>query len=142
MINDDNSDIELLINTNKTQQAVLENELNKTTLQLNNLYDLLEQGIYSKEIFIERFNAIKNKITEINNKQKLLKEEYHKIVSSKNKKEIIIPKIENVIDTYETSKDIVLKNKLLKDVLQKVEYLKINPNNKEDFKLKLFLKLY
>ena len=34
-----------------------------------------------------------------------------------------------------------MKNELLKSVLEKVEYTKITPKDKDDFKLKLFPKI-
>ena len=57
-------------------------------------------------------------------------------------KQILIPKIEKVIEQYYQTDNIDLKNKLLKSVLQRVDYIKVNPKNKDDFKLKLFPKLY
>lgn len=142
LISRDNSDIELMLNTNKNNKIELQNELNKISLQLNNLYDLLEQGIYSKEVFAERLNILNTKSSEINKEIQILESEYKKLSNTKNNKEILVPKIENVILSYYETNDIELKNKLLKSVLQKVEYIKINPKNKDDFQLKLFPKLY
>ncbi len=142
IVNDDNSDIDFMLNSNKENQLALDNELKKINSQLNNLYDLLEQGIYSKEIFKERFNILNSKISEISTKQKILQKEYNDIINSKNNKEILIPKIEKVIKTYYETDNVQLKNKLLKSVLQKVEYTKTNPKSKEDFSLKLYPKLH
>ena len=142
LISKDNSDIELMLNTNKNNKIELQNELNKISLQLNNLYDLLEQGIYSKEIFTERLNILNSKSSELNKEIQILELEYKKLSDSKNNKEILIPKIESVIESYYDTDNAELKNKLLKSVLKKVEYKKINPKNKDDFQLKLFTKLY
>lgn len=142
LVKNDNTDIELMLEFNQNSQLELQNELTKTSLQLNNLYDLLEQGIYSKETFIERLNILNSKIAEINKEIKKLEEEYRKISNTKNNKEILIPKIENVIESYYEADNAELKNKLLKSVLQEVEYIKINPKDKDDFQLKLFPKLY
>lgn len=141
IIDKDETDINLLLETNQNQQIKLDNDLNQLNIQLNNLYDLLEQGVYTKELFLERLDILKNKIEEINNEKNSLKEEYNNIIKSKNNKEILIPKIEKVIDTYDTTNNFEFKNKLLKSVLQKVEYTKINPVDKYDFKLKLYPKL-
>lgn len=64
------------------------------------------------------------------------------ILKSKNNKEILVPKIENVIDSYYETDNIELKNRLLKSVLEKVTYTKINPKSKDDFKLTLYPKIY
>ena len=84
----------------------------------------------------------KQQIENISEHIKQLEKNNKDILKGKNNKEVLIPKIEKVIDTYYETENIELKNKLLKSVLEKVEYLKINPKNKDDFKLKLYLKLY
>ena len=142
LINKDNTDIDLMLNLNCETKNNLQIELNKTQLQLNNLYDLLEQGIYNKETFIERLNVLKSKIDDLEGQIIKIDEDCEKISKSKNNKEVLIPKIENVINTYSSTDDIILKNKLLKSVLKKVNYTKINPKDKDDFKLVLFPKLY
>lgn len=142
LINNDNSDIDLLLNINTANQNRLNDELQKSNLQLNNIYDLLEQGVYTKETFNERLNLLKSKIEELNKQIDSLKKETSEIMQKKNNKQILIPKIEKVIEQYYQTDNIDLKNKLLKSVLQRVDYIKVNPKNKDDFKLKLFPKLY
>lgn len=140
--NNNNTDIDelLLLNQNSIDNYI--SELDKTKMQLNKTYDLLEQDIYTKEEFVDRSNMLKNQIKEINKNIDALKTEKDKILKSKNNKEILIPKIENVIDAYYETDSIELKNKLLKSVLVKVTYLKINPKTKDDFKLTLYPKIY
>lgn len=142
LINNDNSDIDelLIINQQSLDNYIL--ELDKLKNQLNKTYDLLEQEVYTKEIFVERSNVLKAQIKEINSNIEILKEEKKKILKRKNNKEILVPKIENVIDSYYQTDNIELKNKLLKSVLEKVTYTKINPKSKDDFKLTLYPKIY
>ena len=64
----------------------------------------------------------------------LLLDIYHKdlVCQIKNQKEIIIPKLENIIDLYynlETAED---KNILLKSIINKVTYLKTEKAIKKD----------
>ena len=120
---------------------VLKNELNKLKIQLNKTYDLLEQEIYTKDIFIERSSLLKQQIKDTNNNIIKLESQKKQIIAKKNNREILIPKIENVIDSYFETNDIKMKNELLKSVLEKVEYTKITPKDKDDFKLKLFPKI-
>lgn len=139
--NNDNSDIEMLLKISDDSILNYRTELEKLKLQLNKTYDLLEQEVYTKDIFIERSNLLKHQIKEIDNNITKLEVEKKHIIATKNNKEILIPKIENVIDSYYETNDIQIKNKLLKDVLEKVEYIKINPKDKDDFNLKLFPKI-
>ena len=117
-------------------------ELEKTKMQLTKTYDLLEQDIYTKEVFVERSNILKNQIKEITQNITNLENERKKILNNKNSKEILIPKIENVIDAYYETNNIELKNQLLKSVIEKVTYEKINPQSKDDFKLTIYPKIY
>lgn len=142
LINNDNSDIDELLTMNQQSMNNYIAELEKTKNQLNKTYDLLEQEIYTKEIFIERSNTLKSQIKEINSNIEDLKEDKEKILNRKNNKEILVPKIENVIDSYYQTDNIELKNKLLKSVLEKVTYSKINPKTKDDFRLTLYPKIY
>lgn len=142
LINNDDSDIEVLLQINKDSLSNNESELEKLKQQLNKTYDLLEQDIYTKEIFLERSNLIKQQIGTINTNIENLKKERNKITKNKNNKQILIPKIEKVIESYYLANTIEKKNQLLKSVLEKVEYLKIAPKSKEDFNLKLYPKLY
>lgn len=140
-INNDNSDIYSLIDMNNKSIDNFKSELEKNQSQLNRTYDLLEQEIYTKEVFLERSNYLKQQIKGIAQHIKQLEEENKDILKRKNNKEILIPKIEKVIDAYYETENIDLKNKLLKSILEKVEYFKIAPKDKDDFKLKLYPKI-
>lgn len=140
-INNDNSDIYSLIDMNNKSIDNFKSELEKNQSQLNKTYDLLEQEIYTEEVFLERSNYLKQQIKGIAQHIKQLEEENKDILKRKNNKEILIPKIEKVIDAYYETENIDLKNKLLKSILEKVEYFKITPKDKDDFKLKLYPKI-
>ena len=142
LVNNDNSDFENQLEINNIAVQNCKSELDKLSFQLNNTYDLLEQGIYSNEIFINRSTLLRKQINELNEKIKDLEKQRDKIISSQKNKEIIIPQIKKVLDTYYKTDSAKLKNQLLKSVLEKVEYLKENPKNPEDFTLKLYPKLY
>lgn len=142
LTSNNNSDIDELLTLNQQSIDNYLVELEKLKKQLNKTYDLLEQDIYTKEVFAERSNTLKVQIKEINTNIENLKEEQKKILKSKNNKEILVPKIKNVIDSYFETDNVELKNKLLKSVLEKVTYTKINPKSKDDFKLTLYPKIY
>lgn len=142
LINNDNGDIDELLKINQQGIDNYNLELNKLKNQLNKTYDLLEQDIYTKEIFVERSNMLNSQIKEVSCNIQKLEHEKKNILKSKNNKEILVPKIENVIDSYYETDNIELKNRLLKSVLEKVTYTKINPKSKDDFKLTLYPKIY
>lgn len=140
--NNDNTDIETSLKINENSILNYKTELEKLKLQLNNTYDLLEQEVYTKEVFIERSSLLKQQIKDIDKNILDLEDEKNKILKAKNNKQLLIPKIENVIEVYKKTDSVKRRNKLLKSILEKVEYFKINPKDKNDFKLKLYPKLH
>ena len=107
-------------------------ELEKENAKLNKIYDFLENGIYNKDEFLKRSKSIKENIERLEDKLKEYTELLNKNNEIKNEKDMAIPKLENAIDLYyklETAKD---KNILLKSILAKVTYLKIEKAIKKD----------
>ena len=112
--------------------SITKKELEKESAKLNKIYEFLENGIYNNDEFINRSKAIKDNIQCLESKL----EEYNSILQKnteiQNQKEIIIPKLENIIDLYynlETAED---KNILLKSIISKVTYLKTKKAIKKD----------
>ena len=122
----------------------LKTEHDKLKSQLNNAYDLVEQGIYSADVFIERSNALKAKIeqneTETNKIEYELKEEQKRDEQKRN----IIPKVENLLEVYDTIESVEAKNALLKEVIEKVVYRKDKGGrwgDPEDYEIIVYPKL-
>ncbi len=122
---DDNEIIELSISS-------IKKKLEKETVKLNKIYDFLENDIYSKDEFINRSKAIKDTIENLENKLKEYTELPNKNNKIQNKKEIMIPKLENVIDLYYKLEAAEDKNILLKSIISKVTYLKVEKAIKKD----------
>lgn len=102
----------------------LKNELNKLNTQKEKLFDFLERGIYTEEIFVDRFKKIEDRISNLTDElNKLTKQSKSKI----NKETII--HIKNIIEEYKIEEDISLKNKLLKTILNKIEYTRNTETN-------------
>ena len=74
--------------------AATKKELEKENTKLNKIYDFLENGIYSKEEFIERSKAIKDNIQNLESKIKEYNSLLQKNDEIQTQKETIIPKLE------------------------------------------------
>ena len=100
--------------------------------KLANIYDYLEGGTYTREMFLERYQVISDTIANI----KLNIEEFEKKIELESKKEevkeVIITKVENILDLYNELQNAEEKNKLLKAIVKKVEYLKTEKAIKKD----------
>lgn len=119
--NNSNSDNNKLI---EKSIAATKKELEKENTKLNKIYDFLENGIYSKEEFIERSKAIKDNIQNLESKIKEYNSLLQKNDEIQTQKKTIIPKLENIIDLYDKLETAEDKNILLKSIFEKVSYLK------------------
>ncbi len=122
-------------------------ELEKENAKLNKIYEFLENGMYNNDEFISRSKTIKNNIQSLGNKL----EEYNSILQKnleiQNQKEIIIPKLENIMDLYYNLERAEDKNILLNSIISKVTYLKTEKAIKKDsdpmnFELHIYPKIY
>ena len=130
----------------KQSISAIKKNLQKENTKLSKIYNFLENGIYTKDDFINRSKIIKNNIKCLENKL----EEYNTLLIEQtdiqNAKKVIIPKLENVLDLYyklETAED---KNILLKIIIAKVTYLKTEKSIKKgsdptNFELHIYPKI-
>lgn len=123
----------------------LEKELETLKKQLDNLHDLLEQGIYSVDTFLERSKIINDKISAAEEGKKRLQGELGDVSKKEESQKIIIPKVEKVVDLYWQLPTPREKNMLLKEVLEKVIYIKKVSGRwhakPDDFELHVYPKL-
>ena len=125
---------------------ITKKDLEKESAKLNKIYEFLENGIYNNDEFINRSKAIKDNIQCLESKLKEYNSILQKNLEMQNQKEIIIPKLENIIDLYynlETAQD---KNILLKSIISKVTYLKTekaikNDSDPTNFELHIYPKI-
>lgn len=121
-------------NSKMIEQSIIstKKELEKENAKLDKVYDFLENGIYNKDEFINRSMSIKENIQSLEKKLTEYQELLAKNEEMQIQKEVIIPKLENVIylyDKLETAED---KNILLKSLIAKVTYLKTEKAIKKD----------
>lgn len=133
------------INTSKKALEKMEIEMSNSKKQLDNIHDLLEQEIYSIDMFLDRTKTINEKIKILKNDINILSNEIKKVEEKQNEKVNLLPKIKQAIEMYNKSTSPGEKNDILKQVLDKVTYLKTVKNNKisnpANFKITIFPKL-
>lgn len=117
------------------QRAVSDEEANLERLknQLASTYDLLEQNVYTSEMFFERNRLLTAQINEVASHIETLREEYETELLTLKARRDFIPAIENILELYDTIDSIPLKNELLKTVLDRITYRKDAPNRKGQF---------
>lgn len=117
-------------------------EKNTIQSQINRLHDLLEQGVYDADTFIERNGLLQQKKKAIEDNIKSLNQELKKEESRQKGAYEIIPKVENVLEVYYETQDAKEKNQMLKSVLNKVIYTKEQAGAKyqKSFKVEIYPK--
>lgn len=98
-------------------------ELAKLNQQLENAFDLVEQGIYTLELFKERREKLNASISEVKEQRSRASIALEKLESSDACQSNLIPRTEELLESYDSMTN-QERNDLLKMVLQKIEYQK------------------
>lgn len=99
-------------------------ELNKLLAQRDNIYTLLEKGVYNIDIFNERLSSVDKKIEMLKASKDELEELLHKAQSADKGIKLLIPKAKHLLEVYGTLNSAEDKNKLLSEVVEYATYLK------------------
>ena len=117
--------------------ATLETELKKLDKQQLRLYDLLEQEVYTKELFLERNNAISDRRKKINATIAQEREKF-KLVDTSSIEERL-PLLRELLTNYH-SLSAAEKNSILKNFVKKIEYKREKSAPEGDIFLKIYYK--
>jgi DNA invertase Pin-like site-specific DNA recombinase len=123
--------------------AAAQKNLDRLTVQKSSLYDLLEQGIYTQDIFLERSGVLASRIAEAEAAVQKLRQHLASISEAGQTRRQLIPRIQNVLDVYHTLDNPADQNALLKSVLDHVIYFKSVGGQwkKSDMQLYIFPKI-
>lgn len=139
------TDDELQMDIKRKAISKAHKEVETLSKQLARTHDLLEQGIYDTDTFLERSRTINERMTEANQSitslsQALLEDE-ERAANRVN----IIPKVEHLLSVYDELPDALSKNNLLRDIIERIEYIKNEPSPRkgpfDNFELVLYPKL-
>lgn len=123
------------------QQEVtqLEQTLVGLKKQLDSLYDLVERGIYSDDLFLQRSKHLAGQIAETQTALETAQKRLSSGLSLKKNRFEIIPKVEHVLEAYPALDSPAEKNALLKSVLDKVIYTKTQGGLWHESDMQVFL---
>lgn len=131
----------------ETEKAITRAKSEVATLrkQLSRTHDLLEQSVYDTDTFLLRSRDVNERITAAEKKVSKLTELLAELKRREDSKKNIVPKVEKLLEVYETFPNAQAKNDMLKGILEKVVYLRENRSNKggplDNFELTLFPKI-
>ncbi|MGN0674475.1 MAG: recombinase family protein [Oscillospiraceae bacterium] len=124
---------DLLQKNSEIRKAAL-SELEKLKKQQTKLYDLLEQEVYTKEVFAERSAIICRRINEL---EKMIEQE--KPAKTNIAPVEVCTALDNILNDYRNIDDPIRKNQLLKTAIKRISYTKTSGGryNQSDMKLKI-----
>ena len=122
-----------------------ENELESLNSQKAKQYDLLEQGIYTTEIFLKRSKTISASIQSCSDTIANLREEIEHDENIKAQQSDFVPRCEELLNNY-WNLNMESRNRMLKSLVEKVAYSKNIKNtygkgNEINFELDIFPKI-
>ena len=92
--------------------------------QRENLHDLLEQGVYDTDTFLERGRSIAARKKQAEDDRAALLADLSLEEKREASRQSIVPKVERLLDVYDQLPTAKAKNDMLKEVLEKVVYTK------------------
>lgn len=112
--------------TELIQQSIerIDSEIATLDKQVSSLHDLLEQGVYTVDVFVERSSVLKERLEEAQQTRKSLEEQMRRAEHRVDELKVFLPKVERLIDAYPHLESPKQKNLMLKEVLEKVAYRK------------------
>lgn len=122
-----------------------ESELESLNSQKAKQYDLLEQGIYTTEVFLERSKTISASIQSCSDTIANLREEIEHDENIKAQQSDFVPRCEELLNNY-WNLNMESRNRMLKSLVEKVVYSKNIKNtygkgNEINFELDIFPKI-
>ena len=111
--------------------------------QLNKAFEAFETGIYDAETFKSRSTPLKNKLAELNEKINQLQSSIDKATENEKIVTEFIPKVKSFIDVYETLSDAQIKNSMLREIIDHIDYIKETRGHghEEEFDITVYPKL-
>lgn len=133
-------DLELV----KAHLSSLHDELDRLRKQLSRAYDLVEQGVYTSDVFLSRSRTLSAQIEETERAIVHEEQEQTRLQLTIQNQSEQLPRLAHVLDTYSPSLPAQERNELLRSILDHVEYSKTSRerwSNGSDMSLDLFPKL-
>ena len=104
-------------------------EIEQLNNQMDNAYDLVEQGVYSADIFMKRQKSINGKLAAEKLKNEGITAQIHKEEKVIRQRDTLIPRIENTLNVY-WDLDPAEKNRMLCDIIDHIDYVKTERSKK------------
>lgn len=117
------------IENRKSMLARIEKESSTVRQQIQKTYSLLEQEVYTLDVFQERQQSLKSELEQLETSRDSLIKEIEDLRLAEQSRTSFLPKIKSLVEAYHDC-GVETRNKMLSEVLQKVTYEKSSRNRK------------
>lgn len=121
------------------EQKRLQAELVTIQTQQDALYDLLEQGVYEKDVFLSRSRALAARRAALTKAQETCTRRIAQAKTARQTRLHLIPHVEHILGNYHSLPSPAAKNQLLKQTLSQVMYTKTSGGRWRESDLQLYL---
>lgn len=124
-----------------TSLKQFEKHLADLDARMNRAFELVETGVYSPELYVERKSALDTERASVMKQIDNIKAELEKLANDETIRREFLPKLQHVLESYETAENALEKNRLLKTVIEKIVYTKtvrVTSNNPGNLKLQVY----
>lgn len=131
----------------ESQISTLEKEIDGYHDQLEKAYTFFEKGIYTEDVFITRSKKLNQSILAGEAGLERAKEELSQLRKNIDNMDIYIPHAIDILGSYRSTRTAQEKNHILKELVEKVVYLKETPNKKgraleKNFSLEIYPRIH
>jgi DNA invertase Pin-like site-specific DNA recombinase len=131
------------INSKRDEISQSYDKMSKLQEQKERIFSLLEQGIYTVSEFTERKDKIIKEIEELNTSISTLEDSLKSLQVQASNSDVFIPMAESILDNYYNLDTATARNAALKELVDRIEYVKTEHNKKGErdntnFKIEIF----
>lgn len=122
-----------VISSKQSQLSSLHDQLDLLNKQRTSLFDFLEQGIYTKEVFLERSNLLEERIKQCRTNISASEIDLAREIEIQKDKVNFIPRCKKILKNWNTY-DVQEKNAALKSLIERINFTKTvrNTRNRKD----------
>lgn len=124
-----------------TSLKQLTKHLSDLDARTNRAFELVETGVYTPEIYVERKNALDTERVSVMKQISDMQAELKKLENAEAIRREFLPKLRHVLEAYETAENAREQNQLLKTVIDKIVYTKtvrVTSNNPGNLHLQIY----
>ncbi|ATF11577.1 recombinase family protein [Brevibacillus brevis X23] len=100
----------------------IKEDIKKTNLRKTNLHDLLEDGTYDKDTFLERSRLLQEQLKQLDNELEAAEKQVELEAGRLNQALKVLPMIKKALTEYKSAGSIKEQNALLKEIVREIKY--------------------